>query len=96
MLVYSFLTKEFRGGVIWEPTLAAYDQFLFDRGLFGDDPPTIEWAYISIFIRSILKATQGRHDPVPAHRLSHRLLHRHAARPHQGDLASFSSPFPTG
>ena len=23
MLVYSFLTKEFRGGVIWEPSLAA-------------------------------------------------------------------------
>jgi spermidine/putrescine transport system permease protein len=57
MLVYSFLTKEFRGGVIWEPTLAAYDQFVFDRGLFGDDPPTVEWAYISIFIRSILQAT---------------------------------------
>ncbi|ROT99463.1 ABC transporter permease [Histidinibacterium lentulum] len=57
MLVYSFLTKEFRGGVIWEPTLAAYDQFLFDRGLFGDEPPTIEWAYITIFIRSILQAT---------------------------------------
>ena len=57
MLVYSFLTKEFRGGVIWEPTLAAYDQFVFDRGLFGDDPPKIEWAYITIFIRSIFQAT---------------------------------------
>ncbi|MEM1163749.1 MAG: ABC transporter permease, partial [Pseudomonadota bacterium] len=34
MAVYSFLTKEFRGGVIWDFTLAAYDQFLFDRGLF--------------------------------------------------------------
>jgi spermidine/putrescine transport system permease protein len=56
MLTYSFLTKEFRGGVIWEFSLAAYDQFLFDRGLFGDDPPTIEWAYITIFIRSILQA----------------------------------------
>ncbi len=56
MLVYSFLTKEFRGGVIWEFTLAAYDQFVFDRGLFGDDPPKIEWAYISIFIRSIIQA----------------------------------------
>ena len=49
MLVYSFLTKEFRGGVIWQPTLAAYDQFFFDRGLFGDDPPKIEWTYILIF-----------------------------------------------
>ncbi|WP_299882606.1 ABC transporter permease [uncultured Sulfitobacter sp.] len=56
MLIYSFLTKEFRGGVIWEPTLAAYDQFFFDRGLFGDDPPKIEWTYITIFWRSIWQA----------------------------------------
>ena len=56
MLVYSFLTREFRGGVIWDFTLAAYDQFLFDRGLFGDDPPTIQWTYITIFARSILQA----------------------------------------
>jgi len=56
MLVYSFLTKEFRGGVIWEFSLAAYDQFVFDRGLFGDDPPTFEWTYITIFARSIIQA----------------------------------------
>jgi spermidine/putrescine transport system permease protein len=56
MLVYSFLTKEFRGGVIWEFSLAAYDQFFFDRGLFGDEPPTIEWTYILIFWRSIWQA----------------------------------------
>jgi spermidine/putrescine transport system permease protein len=56
MLVYSFLTKEFRGGVIWEFSLAAYDQFLFDRGLFGDEPPTLEWTYITIFARSIIQA----------------------------------------
>ena len=56
MLVYSFLTKEFRGGVIWEFTLAAYDQFFFDRGLFGDEPPQIEWTYITIFWRSIWQA----------------------------------------
>ncbi|WP_442981451.1 ABC transporter permease [Rhodalgimonas zhirmunskyi] len=56
MLVYSFLTKEFRGGVIWEPTLAAYDQFFFDRGLFGDEQPKIEWTYILIFWRSIWQA----------------------------------------
>jgi len=56
MLVYSFLTKEFRGGVIWEPTLAAYDQFIFDRGLFGDEAPVIEWTYITIFARSIWQA----------------------------------------
>jgi len=56
MLVYSFLTKEFRGGVIWEFSLAAYDQFLFDRGLFGDEPPVIEWTYINIYLRSIAQA----------------------------------------
>lgn len=56
MLVYSFLTKEFRGGVIWEFSLAAYDQFFFDRGLFGDEPPSIEWTYIAIFWRSIWQA----------------------------------------
>lgn len=56
MLVYSFLTKEFRGGVIWEFSLAAYDQFFFDRGLFGDEPPVIEWTYIQIFWRSIWQA----------------------------------------
>ena len=56
MLVFSFLTKEFRGGVIWEFSLAAYDQFIFDRGLFGDEPPSIEWTYITIFGRSIMQA----------------------------------------
>ncbi|WP_299668476.1 ABC transporter permease [uncultured Ruegeria sp.] len=56
MLVYSFLTKEFRGGVIWEFSLVAYDQFFFDRGLFGDEEPVIEWTYISIFWRSIWQA----------------------------------------
>lgn len=56
MLIYSFLTKEFRGGVIWEFSPAAYDQFFFDRGLFGDEPPGIEWTYIGIFWRSIVQA----------------------------------------
>ncbi|MCR9151543.1 MAG: ABC transporter permease [Rhodobacteraceae bacterium] len=56
MAVYSFLTKEFRGGVIWDFTLAAYDQFFVDRGLFGDEPPAIEWTYIAIFWRSIWQA----------------------------------------
>ena len=56
MLVYSFLTKEFRGGVIWEFSLAAYDQFIFDRGLFGDEPPRLEWTYLTIFGRSIAQA----------------------------------------
>lgn len=56
ILIYSFLTKEFRGGVIWEFSMAAYDQFFFDRGLFGDEPAKIEWTYIAIFWRSIWQA----------------------------------------
>ena len=56
MLVYSFLTKEFRGGVIWEFSLSAYDQFFCNRGLFGDDPCAIEWTYVTIFWRSIWQA----------------------------------------
>lgn len=56
MVVYSFLTKEFRGGVIWEFSLAAYDQFFLDRGLFGDEPPAIEWTYLGIFWRSLWQA----------------------------------------
>ena len=56
MLVYSFLTKEFRGGVVWEFTLAAYDRFFLDRGLFGDDPPRIEWTYVTIYARSVVQA----------------------------------------
>ena len=56
MAVYSVLTKDFRGGVVWEFSLAAYDQFFLDRGLFGDDPPTLNWAYVEIFWRSIWQA----------------------------------------
>lgn len=56
MAVYSFLTKEFRGGVEWDFTLAAYDQFFVTRGLFGDEPPQVEWTYITIFWRSIWQA----------------------------------------
>ncbi len=56
MAVYSFLTQEFRGGVIWRPTLAAYDHFFLNRGLFGDEPPVIEWTYLTIFWRSIWQA----------------------------------------
>lgn len=56
MLVYSFLTKEFRGGVIWEFSLASYDQFFFDRGLFGDEPRKIDWTYIRIYARSAVQA----------------------------------------
>ena len=57
MATYSFLTKEFHGGVIWEFSIKSYDQFFLDRGLFGDDPAQIEWTYINIFIRSITQAS---------------------------------------
>jgi spermidine/putrescine transport system permease protein len=56
MAVYSFLTREFRGGVEWDFTLAAYDQFLLTRGLFGDEPARIEWTYIAVFWRSLWQA----------------------------------------
>ncbi len=56
MLIYSFLTKEFRGGVVWEFSIAAYDQFFCDRGLFGDEACTVEWTYVTIFWRSIWQA----------------------------------------
>ncbi len=56
VVIYSVLTKDFRGGVVWEPSLAAYDQFFLDRGLFGDGPPRLEWTYIGIFWRSIWQA----------------------------------------
>ena len=56
MAVYSFLTKEFRGGVDWQFSAAAYDQFFITRGLFGDEPAQIEWTYIAIFWRSVWQA----------------------------------------
>ncbi|MGF1632130.1 MAG: ABC transporter permease [Kiloniellaceae bacterium] len=56
MAVYSFLTKDFRGGIIWQFSLDAYDQFFVERGLFGDEPPRLNWTYIAIFWRSIWQA----------------------------------------
>lgn len=56
MAIYSFLTKDFRGGVIWQFSLDAYDQFFVERGLFGDEPPRPNWTYIAIFWRSIWQA----------------------------------------
>lgn len=56
MAIYSVLTKDFRGGIVWEFSLAAYDQFFVSRGLFGDEPPTLEWTYIAIFWRSVWQA----------------------------------------
>ncbi|WP_119302850.1 ABC transporter permease [Dongia deserti] len=56
MAVYSFLTKDFRGGIVWQFSLDAYDQFFVERGLFGDEPPLPNWTYITIFWRSIWQA----------------------------------------
>jgi spermidine/putrescine transport system permease protein len=56
MAVYSVLTKEMRGGVIWAFSPAAYDQFFVNRGLFGDEPAAVEWTYINVFLRSIAQA----------------------------------------
>lgn len=56
MAVYSVLTKDFRGGIVWQFSIAAYDQFFLSRGLFGDEPATLEWTYIAIFWRSIWQA----------------------------------------
>ena len=86
MLVYSFLTKEFRGGVIWEFSLAAYDQFIFDRGLFGDDPPKIEWTYI-VHLRTLDHPGRRRHRPLSHHRLPDGILHRHPVARDPLDLA---------
>ena len=59
MAVYSFLKEEFRGVVAWDFTLTAYDQFCITRGLFGDEPPRLEWTYIDIFCRSLWQAALG-------------------------------------
>ena len=85
MLVYSFLTKEFRGGVIWDFTLAAYDQFFFDRGLFGDEPPTIEWTYIVNLLAVDLAGGRGN-AAKPRHRVPDGLFHRHPAREYPSGL----------
>ena len=90
MLVYSFLTKDFRGGVIWEFSLAAYDQFIFDRGLFGDEPPQIEWIYINIYLRSIGQALLATIMLCLLDRFSHCVLHRHPARSELAIRLAFS------
>ena len=55
MLVYSFLTPATFGGVIWEFSLGAYVQFLFERDIF-DDSLTFTIAYLGIFARSFVQA----------------------------------------
>ena len=55
MLVYSFLTPATFGGVVWEFSLGAYVQFLFERDIF-DDSLTVTTAYLGIFARSFVQA----------------------------------------
>jgi len=51
-LVYSFLEPGSYGGVNWVFSLDAYVQFFVERDIF-DDTLSPNWAYISIFARSI-------------------------------------------
>lgn len=55
ILVYSFLTKGTYGGVIWEFSGAAYEQFLFERDLFTDEL-VFHASYLQIYGRSVLQA----------------------------------------
>ncbi len=55
ILVYSFLTKGTYGGVIWEFSTAAYEQFLFERDLFTDEL-VFHASYLQIYGRSIVQA----------------------------------------
>ena len=79
MLVYSFLTKEFRGGVIWEFSLAAYDQFFCDRGPLRRRTLRDR---MDLYHHLLALDLAGRSGDAaePADRLSHRLFHRHTAR----------------
>ena len=76
MVIYSFLTKEFRGGVIWDPTLAAYDQFFFDRGCLA----TVTRIAMDIYQHILAFDLAGGpcDNPVAPDWFSNRLLHRHA------------------
>lgn len=55
ILVYSFLTKGTYGGVVWEFSGAAYEQFLFERDLFTEEL-IFHSSYLQIYGRSVLQA----------------------------------------
>jgi spermidine/putrescine transport system permease protein len=55
VLVYSFLTPGTYGGVVWEATVGAYVQFLFERDIF-DETLVFSTAYLEIYLRSFLQA----------------------------------------
>ena len=69
------------GGVIWEFSFSAYDQFFCDRGLFGDEACKIEWNYIIIFWRSIWQAGLATIFCLIVS-FPDRLLHCHPTTPH--------------
>ena len=55
IVVYSFLTKGTYGGVVWEFSSAAYEQFLFERDLFTEEL-VFHASYLQIYGRSVLQA----------------------------------------
>ena len=55
MVVYSLLTPATFGGVIWQFSLGAYLQFLFERDIF-DDTLIFTSAYLEIYLRSFVQA----------------------------------------
>jgi spermidine/putrescine transport system permease protein len=55
MVVYSLLTPATFGGVIWQFSLGAYLQFLFERDIF-DDALIFTSAYLEIYLRSFIQA----------------------------------------
>jgi spermidine/putrescine transport system permease protein len=54
-VIYSFLTADTYGGVIWQPSLAGYVQLLYERDLF-EDTLVFNPAYLQIFARSFMLA----------------------------------------
>lgn len=55
VLVYSFLSPGTYGGVVWEPSLEAYVQLLFERDIF-DETLVFTTAYLEIYGRSLAQA----------------------------------------
>lgn len=54
-VIYSFLTADTYGGVVWQPSLAAYVQLLFEKDLL-EGTLAFNPAYLQIFARSFLLA----------------------------------------
>lgn len=55
VIIYSFLTPGTYGGVEWEFSVEAYQQFLFERDFF-DEALTFNTAYLEISARSLMLA----------------------------------------